>query len=67
MDDMQWLEMCCYFIKLVFLDFFFWCPKDPSVKMITRLNRQALEDTERFQLWTEVLDAGECRLVRKGG
>lgn len=66
MYDMQWLEMCCYFIKLVFLDFFFFFviyPKDPSVKMY----KQALEDTERFQLWTEVLEAGECRLVRKGG
>lgn len=30
--------------------------QDPSVKIITRLNRQALEDSERFQLWTEVLE-----------
>lgn len=37
------------------------------MKMITRINRQALEDSERFQLWTDVLEAGECRLVRKGG
>lgn len=31
--------------------------QDPSVKMIARLNRQAPEDRERFQLWTDVLEA----------
>ncbi|XP_057617261.1 Holliday junction recognition protein [Chionomys nivalis] len=31
--------------------------QDPSVKMITRLNRQALEDSESFQLWTDILEA----------